>query len=102
MARDCIRGCRSLDFALHLTTGDALAETRRRFPQSNNGGVILMVASDFDQVIEDSHEALAEFVKGNPEPLKDMYSHRDDVSLANPFGPPVRGWKEAAAAMERA
>ena len=61
-----------------------------------------MTASDFDQVIEDSHEALAEFVKGNPESLKGMYSHRDDVSLANPFGPPVRGWKEAAATMERA
>jgi len=61
-----------------------------------------MAASDFDQVVEDLHEALAEFVKGNPEALKDMYSHRDDVSLANPFGPPVRGWKEAAATMERA
>ena len=61
-----------------------------------------MGASDFDQVIEDSHEALAEFVKGNPEPLKDMYSHRDDVSLANPFGPAVRGWKQAGETMERA
>jgi ketosteroid isomerase-like protein len=61
-----------------------------------------MAASDFDQVIEELHIALAEFVKGNPEPLKDMYSHSDDVSLANPFGPPVRGWKEAAATMERA
>jgi ketosteroid isomerase-like protein len=61
-----------------------------------------MAASDFDRVIEESHEALSAFVKGNPEPLKEMYSHRDDVSLANPFGPPVRGWKEAAATMERA
>jgi ketosteroid isomerase-like protein len=61
-----------------------------------------MTAPDFAQVIEDSHEALAEFVKGNPEPLKGMYSHRDDVSLANPFGPAVRGWKQAAETMERA
>jgi ketosteroid isomerase-like protein len=61
-----------------------------------------MAQSDFDRVIEESHIALGEFVMGNPEPLKDMYSHRDDVSLANPFGPPVRGWKEAAATMERA
>lgn len=57
---------------------------------------------DFDSVVEESHLALGEFVKGNPEPLKTMYSHRDDVSLANPFGPPVRGWKEAAETMERA
>src|SRR5215204_1572231 len=31
-----------------------------------------------------------------------MYSHREDVSLANPFGPPVRGWEQAAQTMERA
>jgi len=36
------------------------------------------------------------------EPLKEIYSHRGDVSLANPFGPPVRGWDEAARTMERA
>jgi ketosteroid isomerase-like protein len=57
---------------------------------------------DLDQVIERSHLALGEIVNGNPEPLKEMYSHRDDVSLANPFGPPVRGWDEAARTMERA
>jgi ketosteroid isomerase-like protein len=57
---------------------------------------------DFDHALELAHLALGEFVKGNPEPLKDLYSHREDVSLANPFGPPVRGWKAAAETMERA
>jgi ketosteroid isomerase-like protein len=57
---------------------------------------------DLDAVIERSHQALGEFVNGNPEPLKAMYSHRDDVSLANPFGPPRRGWTEVAETMERA
>jgi ketosteroid isomerase-like protein len=57
---------------------------------------------DLDQVIERSHLALGEIVNGNPKPLKEMYSHRQDVSLANPFGPPVRGWDEAARTMERA
>ena len=47
-------------------------------------------------------ERPAEFVKGNPEPYKMVFSHRDDVSLANPFGPVVRGWKQVAEAMERA
>lgn len=60
-------------------------------------------ASDsLDSVLEESHRALAEFVKGDPEPLKLMFSHREDVTLANPFGPPVRGWEQAAATMERA
>jgi ketosteroid isomerase-like protein len=57
---------------------------------------------DLDEVIERSHLALGEIVKGNPEPLKIVYSHREDVSLANPFGPPVRGWEQAAATIERA
>jgi ketosteroid isomerase-like protein len=59
-------------------------------------------APDLDQVIEQSHLAVSEFAKGNPEPLKEIYSHRDDVSLANPFGPATRGWKEVAETMERA
>ena len=57
---------------------------------------------DLDEVVEQSHLALGEIVKGNPEPLKMVYSHREDVTLANPFGPPVRGWEQAAATMERA
>jgi ketosteroid isomerase-like protein len=62
----------------------------------------MATVDDVDQVIERSHLALGEIVNGNPEPLKEMYSHRGDVSLANPFGPPVRGWDEAARTMERA
>jgi ketosteroid isomerase-like protein len=57
---------------------------------------------DLDQVIEQCQKALDEFVKGNPKPMQEMFSHRDDVSLANPFGPPVRGWDEVARTMERA
>jgi ketosteroid isomerase-like protein len=57
---------------------------------------------DLDEVIEQSHLTLGEIVKGNPESLKMVYSHREDVTLANPFGPPVRGWEQAAATMERA
>jgi len=62
----------------------------------------MATVDDLDQLIERSHLALGEIVNGNPEPLKEIYSHRDDVSLANPFGPPVRGWDEAARTMERA
>jgi ketosteroid isomerase-like protein len=57
---------------------------------------------DLDQVIERFQRALNEFLKGNPEPNKEMFSHQQDVSLANPFGPPARGWEQVAATMERA
>ena len=57
---------------------------------------------DFDEAIEHYHRAAGEFVKGNPEPYKMVFSHREDVSLANPFGPVVHGWKQVAQTMERA
>ena len=57
---------------------------------------------DFDEVVEHYQRALEEFVKGNPEPNKRLFSHQEDVTLANPLGPAVRGWEQVAATMERA
>src|SRR5215218_11294413 len=57
---------------------------------------------DLDQVLERYHLALGEVVEGDPEPLKLLYSHREEVSLANPFFPPVSGWDKAAQNIERA
>jgi ketosteroid isomerase-like protein len=59
--------------------------------------------SGLDPIIEQIHAALGEFVKGNPEPAKLVWSsHRDDVTLGNPFGPFAHGWEQVVAAMERA
>jgi ketosteroid isomerase-like protein len=57
---------------------------------------------DFDAVVEHYQRALGEFVRGNPEPNKMVFSHQEDVTLANPFGPAVRGWEQVAQTMERA
>jgi hypothetical protein len=48
---------------------------------------------DVDQLIERYHLALGEFLKGDPEPVKKLWSHKEDVSSANPYGPPVRGMR---------
>ena len=61
-----------------------------------------MVAPDLDQFVDQYHSALDEFFRGNPEPAKLLYSHREDASLANPFGPVVIGWSRVAETMERA
>ena len=45
----------------------------------------------FDQAGEQYHLAAAEFPKGNPEPAKKLFSDREDVTLANPLGPPMCG-----------
>jgi ketosteroid isomerase-like protein len=55
-----------------------------------------LAAPDFDETVKRYHAALGEFVKGNPEPIKSMHSHRDDMSLANPFGGAARGWDKVA------
>src|SRR6266702_7997978 len=57
---------------------------------------------NFDEVVEQYQRALGDFAKGNPEPNKMVFSHREDVTLANPLGPPARGWEQVAATMERA
>jgi len=56
---------------------------------------------DLDGVLERFKQAGNEFLKGNPKPVQTTFSHRDDVSLANPFGPPARGWEQVAEAQER-
>jgi ketosteroid isomerase-like protein len=61
-----------------------------------------MLAPDLTTLIEQQHLALHAFAKGDPEPLKNLYSRRDDVIIANPFGPPARGWEKASETMERA
>ncbi|MDQ4128718.1 MAG: nuclear transport factor 2 family protein, partial [Actinomycetota bacterium] len=33
---------------------------------------------------------------------KKLFSHREDVSLANPFGPPVHGWEQVAETIDHA
>ena len=62
----------------------------------------MTAADDVDQLIERYQLALDEFMKGNPGPVQELFSHREDVSLANPYGPPVRGWERVAEVTEHA
>ena len=62
----------------------------------------MATVDDLDQVLEQWHLAQDEFVKGNPELVKQMWSHGDDVSVANPYGPPVRGWDKVTEVVEHA
>jgi ketosteroid isomerase-like protein len=62
----------------------------------------MAAVDDLEQVIEQYHLAGNEFAKGNPEPVQKMFSHREDVTLNNPFSPPARGWGQVAQTQERA
>jgi ketosteroid isomerase-like protein len=62
----------------------------------------MAAVDDVDQLIERFHRAQGAFVKGDAEPMNGLFSYEEDVTLANPLGPPVRGWEPVAEAMERA
>ena len=63
----------------------------------------MSAVDDVDELIEQYQLALDEFLQGNPEPVKKLWSHREDATLANPLvGPPARGWEQVAMTMEHA
>jgi ketosteroid isomerase-like protein len=59
-------------------------------------------AEDFDRAIETSHRALDEIARGDASAFLELYSRREDATLANPFGPPARGRTEIEKAGRRA
>ena len=62
----------------------------------------MAAVDDLDEVLEQWHPASNEFLKGNPEPVNKLWTHREDVILANPFGPPARGWEQVAKIIDHA
>jgi ketosteroid isomerase-like protein len=62
--------------------------------------MVVAAVDDVDELIEQYHRAQRGFLRGNPEPVKNLFSQREDVTLANPYGPPVRGWEQVSKAVE--
>lgn len=61
-----------------------------------------MSPDGLDSAIERSHVALSEIALGNARPFQELLSHRDDVTLGNPFGPFVQGREHVAATVAAA
>jgi uncharacterized protein (TIGR02246 family) len=59
-------------------------------------------SDDFDRAIEASHRALDAIARGDPSAFFELFSQREDATLANPFGPPVRGRSQIEEAGRRA
>jgi len=56
----------------------------------------------FGKILEQYHAALDVFVRGDPKPLADLFSTRNDATLGNPFGPFALGFEQAKQTMARA
>jgi ketosteroid isomerase-like protein len=80
------------DARIHVLRVAAIGSLRR------TGGDMI----DDDLPLEEYRRAGLEITRGNPDVYKSLWSRRDDVTLANPFGPPVRGWEEVSARLDLA
>ncbi|MEV7648587.1 nuclear transport factor 2 family protein [Arthrobacter sp. NPDC089319] len=58
--------------------------------------------SDLEPIVDRYHHALDAFVRGDPALQRELFSRQDDVTLANPLGPPARGRHQIEQVMERA
>jgi ketosteroid isomerase-like protein len=61
-----------------------------------------MSGDDLTRTIEQYHHAVDAIMRGDAEPSRSLYSRGDDATLANPLGPPVRGYAQITQALERA
>src|SRR5918997_2182979 len=69
----------------------------------------MVTVDELDRAIEEWRPATGEFIRGNPRPAQELFSHAQDVTLANPLGPatpeigPVaHGWEQVALTQEHA
>jgi ketosteroid isomerase-like protein len=62
----------------------------------------MAAVDDVDELIEQYHLAVDEFLKGNPEPAMELWSHRDDVTLTYPYGGVAHGWEQVVEASQQA
>lgn len=61
-----------------------------------------MSQREVNDVIEAYRQGLQAIMNGDPEPVGELFSRRDDVTLANPLGPPRLGWAEVEKATKEA
>jgi ketosteroid isomerase-like protein len=54
------------------------------------------MTTELDEVLEQAFSALDQIARGDPSGYKALYSRREDITLANPFGGFARGWDEVA------
>jgi ketosteroid isomerase-like protein len=55
-----------------------------------------------EDTLAEYHAAVRSFYTGDPEPVKALFAHEADVTLANPFGPAVHGWAQVSEALDYA
>ena len=60
------------------------------------------MTSDLNRLRDQYHQSVAAFIQGDPDVQKQLWSRRDDVTLANPLGPPAKGFDAVCQAADSA
>lgn len=60
------------------------------------------MSQSFDEAVEAFRFALDALLQGDAKPVQKLWSRRDDVTVANPFGPARRGPAQVDRAIEEA
>lgn len=60
------------------------------------------MTADLDQLRDLYHKSVAAFIRGDKDAQKYLWSERDDVTLANPLGPPAKGFEEVCQVIDSA
>src|SRR5438093_9297500 len=66
------------------------------------GGHAMPATDDFHQMVARVEIAMTQFIMGNPEPLKALWSHADDATVFGGFGAYARGWEQVRSHMDLA
>jgi ketosteroid isomerase-like protein len=98
----CERNVWSVASSVSLSAVLAVAVDRIVHRQQKGEAVKMTAQDNVDDFIEQFTLAQGELLKGNAEPVKKCYAHRQDVTLGNPFGPFVRGWEQIGAVVDHA
>jgi len=53
-----------------------------------------MADKSWDKIMELAKAANTAMIQGNAKPLKELYSHREDITVLGGFGGFERGWSE--------
>jgi uncharacterized protein YceH (UPF0502 family) len=83
-----------------LVTHNLYPASERPEARPQTGSPRPSAAASFSSALERYHSAADEFSRGDPEPVKRIFSHREDVTLANPFGRAEHGWQQVSQALD--
>jgi ketosteroid isomerase-like protein len=85
----------------HAYIGVASPTSPRRAGRATTASEDAMAPQSFDEAVETARRNLGSMAKGNAAPSVALLSQRDDVVLNNPLGPPIVGFANVAAEVER-